>query len=436
MNRSGALKLTAIVVVFVLCLSSLYIGLQLSQKGKSSPSIGDVSPVPPTDVPLNTGESPAVSVPSSPSVSVPSTGDSTVQQPVTNQDVGTTTTDPIVVGPVASTTVTQLSADGIILGNYVYDTAIVSGQAGISTPTGTVTFEVKAPGAASFVPYGTSGPVAIDVTGKAVSENYYPTIVGSYYFLAIYSGDSNYKCGQSPADAELLNVAKASTFTSTSLNGNEGPFILGNSVYDTAKVIALDSALPTPTGTVTFQVSADNGASWTMIGSPVALVDGQAASQTYQPSMAGQYEFRALYSGDCNFVCSSSGVCDEPLKVLMAQTTTTTNFGPCEITVGQSVKDNATVIGVAGSPAPSGTVTYYISTDSGASWTMLGCGPATLDANGKAQSDWYTPATSGYVFFKAVYSGDNNYQPSVSDISTERLMVDCASSVDTSSALS
>jgi len=120
--------------------------LQLSQKGKSSPSTGDVSSVPPTDVPLNTGESPAVSVPSSPSVSVPSTGDSTVQQPVTNQDVGTTTTDPIVVGPVASTTVTQLSADGIILGNYVYDTATVSGQAGVSTPTGTVTFEVKARG--------------------------------------------------------------------------------------------------------------------------------------------------------------------------------------------------------------------------------------------------------------------------------------------------
>jgi len=216
MNRSGALKLTAIVVVFVLCLSSVFIGLQLSQKGNSASS-GDVSPVPPADVPLNTGESPAVSVPSSPAASVPSSGDSNVQQPATNEDLGSTTTTPVVVGPVASTTVTQLSADGITLGNFVYDTATVSGSAGLSTPTGTVTFEVKAPGAASFVPYGTSGPVAIDVTGKAVSENYYPTIVGSYYFLAIYSGDSNYNSATN-APALAQTVSSPLTITTTSIS--------------------------------------------------------------------------------------------------------------------------------------------------------------------------------------------------------------------------
>jgi len=203
-------------------------------------------------------------------------------------------------------------------------------------------------------------------------------------------------------------------------------------------VPGLGNNFPAPTGSVTFQVKVGSG-SWSNYDTESLSTNGTngvANSTAYLPMAIGSYSFRVLYSGDSNFVCSSSGVCDEPLKVLMAQTTTTTNFGPCEITVGQSVKDNATVIGAAGSPAPSGTVTYYISTDSGASWTMIGCGPATLDANGKAQSDWYTPATSGYVFFKAVYSGDNNYQPSVSDISTERLMVDCASSVDTSSALS
>jgi hypothetical protein len=71
-------------------------------------------------------------------------------------------------------------------------------------------------------------------------------------------------------------------------------------------------------------------------------------------------------------------------------------------------------------------VTFYVSANGGVSWTMVGTAPVALDANGKAQSDWYMPPTAGYYFFKAVYCGDSNYQPSVSDISTERLMVDCA----------
>src|SRR5665647_2212546 len=113
MNRSGALKLTAIVVVLVLCVSSAYIGLQLASKGTNSVSSDDASPVLP-DQPMSTGESPSNTAPSSgdsnvlqpmstgesPSNTAPSSGDSNVLQPVTNENLDGTTTEPIIVGPV------------------------------------------------------------------------------------------------------------------------------------------------------------------------------------------------------------------------------------------------------------------------------------------------------------------------------------------------
>jgi hypothetical protein len=74
---------------------------------------------------------------------------------------------------------------------------------------------------------------------------------------------------------------------------------------------------PTPTGTVTFEVSTDGGSSWTAFGAVKTLSGGSAISDSYTPFSAGAYYFRAVYSGDSNYLSSQSGPTDEPLTVSM-----------------------------------------------------------------------------------------------------------------------
>ena len=78
------------------------------------------------------------------------------------------------------------------------------------------------------------------------------------------------------------------------------------------------------------------------------------------------------------------------------------------ITLGESVTGTVTVSGSAGTPT--GTVTFWVSTDSGANWATIGSVKTLI--SGSATSDTYTPAAegSGYLFH-ADYSGDSNYNP-------------------------
>jgi hypothetical protein len=69
-----------------------------------------------------------------------------------------------------------------------------------------------------------------------------------------------------------------------------------------------------PTGTVQFYVKVGAG-SWTPLGAPVPLVNGQAVSIDYTPPSAGNYWFKAVYSGDSNYNSASSGETEEPLTV-------------------------------------------------------------------------------------------------------------------------
>ena len=81
----------------------------------------------------------------------------------------------------------------------------------------------------------------------------------------------------------------------------------------------------------------------------------------------------------------------------------------------------AVVTGPGGvSIIPSGTVDFQVSTDT-VNWTKFG-DTKTLE-NGAAASDSYTPASMGRYLFRAVYSGDLNYNGSQSGDTTEPLTV-------------
>ncbi len=137
------------------------------------------------------------------------------------------------------------------LGEQVYDTATVTGTP--FTPTGTVTYYFY--DTATPV-YGTTTPASMqtvtldnsgDVPNSAVTA---ALTAGSYSFIGVYSGDSNYT-GYTGA-VEPLTINQASSSVSTAIYDSTGGAVtntLGESVYDTATVTGTPF---TPTGTVTY----------------------------------------------------------------------------------------------------------------------------------------------------------------------------------------
>jgi hypothetical protein len=95
----------------------------------------------------------------------------------------------VVVGKASPTVATTASAPGI-LGTAISDSATLSG--GLSTPSGTITFDVYGPNDATCT--GTpafSTVIPVSGNGQYGSGPLTPTSVGTYGFVASYSGDAN-----------------------------------------------------------------------------------------------------------------------------------------------------------------------------------------------------------------------------------------------------
>jgi hypothetical protein len=160
----------------------------------------------------------------------------------------------------------------------------------------------------------------------------------------------------------------------------------------------------------------------------VALVDGTATSVYYMPMAAGNYEFMANYSGDSNYLPSSSGEDAELLLVENAETNTTTCLSACHIVLGCSVCDKAFVTAEEGSSIPTGTVDFQVRFDSG-EWMTYDAGVELV--NGVACSISYTPMAAGHYDFRAVYNGDVSHLSSMSGDCAEPLCVEKAPSQTT-----
>ena len=254
--------------------------------------------------------------------------------------------------PYSSNTTTQLSNSTVTLGRSVTDSVTVTGRGvGYPVPTGTVTFQFSTDGGSNWTAFGAVKTLS---GGSATSDSYTPFSAGTYYFRAVYSGDSNYQGSQSGDALEPLAVNVATPTVATLLSP---PTVkLNQSVTDSVAVAGLGGVYPVPTGNVTFEVSTDGGSNWTAFGSVKTLSGGSATSDSYTPVAESNdsvsYFFRANYLGDSNYNLTQSGVTEEPLTVTIglppSVTTTQTQLSNSNITLGQSVSDNATVTGIDG----------------------------------------------------------------------------------------
>jgi Big-like domain-containing protein len=256
-------------------------------------------------------------------------------------------------------------------GVSVYDTAIVSHYDSGIEPAGKVTYSFFQTGNCTGT--STTHEVTLGSGIAPHSSTKGPLGAGPYSFQASYGGDSNY--AGSLSDCEPLTILKADPGISTTQDPVSA--LVGATLKDSASV----TGGYIPTGTVTFVLTL-NGET-VLTSEPIALdAQGKAAFTTgYLANTAGTYYWIATYNGDPNNNTMTSGATDEPVTVsttLVPTIVTTPN--PKTTTVGATLKDTATIGGIAN---PNGYIIFTLKYPNGTvAWTKT----VTVNGNGSYQT--------------------------------------------------
>jgi hypothetical protein len=206
-----------------------------------------------------------------------------------------------------------------------------------------------------------------------------------------------------PPQIELLEARDLpSGFSdSTSLATSVNPSSFGQA--DTFTATLKWSGSKKPTGSVTFAIDG-------VAQHAVSLSSNETASLTVATLAVGQHSIKATYSGDKNYVSSSSPLLTE--TVVQSATTTSLASSVNPAVTGQTVKFTATVAPVSpGAGAPTGSVTFMDGTTS--------LGSSSL-SNGQATLTVATLAVGSHNI-KAVYQGTTGYASSTSKVVTQTI---------------
>lgn len=235
---------------------------------------------------------------------------------------------------------------------------------------------------------------------------------GSHSITARYSGDGNYN----PHTAVLSPpqvVGKGPSNTSMSAAPNPA---------DVTQPVTLTATVTGAGATPTLQVTFMDGAA-TIAGSPVTLNGSGVATLGASFSTAGTHALTAVYTGDPNYMGSTSTVFNETVQ--LAPTTTAVASGTNPSNATNSVTFTATVTTGFGKPA--GTVNF---TATGPSPVVPSNGNS-LSISGTATGSLIFP-TAGTYIVTATYSGDSDHSASASPGFTQ--LVNCATCITTTTS--
>ncbi|GAA1895492.1 hypothetical protein GCM10009716_01830 [Streptomyces sodiiphilus] len=275
----------------------------------------------------------------------------------------TSAPDPSVVGELVTFTVTVV-ADGTETG----------------TPTGTVLLTIDG--------VLVDEPLTLDVNGQAeyslVFEN-----AGTYNATAAYQGVVGEFDPSSDTDTQQVDPAQTTTTLDPPPQATAG-----EPVTWTAFVAVVPPGAGTPTGTVDFTY---NGT--TVTGT---LQPNGEASVTVPSLPAGTYTVTAVYSGDPDFVSSTSAAVSQ--VVVPVDTQTVLTFEPVSPVSGETVDLVATVSAVElGAGTPTGTVEFTVDGVPVGTGTLDGSGVATVSTS---------PLLVGSYTVTADYQGEGDFGPS------------------------
>jgi len=292
------------------------------------------------------------------------------------------------------------------LGQAIHDTAHLSG--GTAPLNGTVTFNVYGPSdAACSTPIAVPPAIPVNGAGNYQSGNFTPTLLGTYRWIARYSGDANNQavttqCNDPNETTTVTSIPPSPPVLTTTATG---PTPLGQAIHDTAYLSGGSAPL---TGTLTFNVyGPDDATCSTPIAVPPAVTvngAGSYLSGNYTPTAAGAYRWIAYYSGNANNPTVSTACNDLNETSTVFTLTLTTNASP--VPIGQTIFDTAHLRG--GHATPGGTITFDVFAPNDATCaTPIAVPPAvTVNGAGDYASGNYTPTMTGNYRWIAHYSGD------------------------------
>ena len=253
-------------------------------------------------------------------------------------------------GPICAPTITTaLSATTIAEGDPVYDTATLVGAS--SNAGGTVTYNVYTENTCTTLYNGAGTPGTVTVTNDVVPNSNtitFPTgSAGTYFWQAVYSGNSNNLGASSACISEPLIVtssAKGILTITTALSSNGNPvssILVGSSVVDRATLHGDTAA--TAGGNVIYTYYTDSACTLNaQIAGTVTVTSGSVPpTDPITFPTAGPYYWRAVYSGDGSHNGATSLCTDEPLAVGKLSPTITTNLSDSIIPSGGAVHDGA-----------------------------------------------------------------------------------------------
>jgi autotransporter-associated beta strand protein len=262
-------------------------------------------------------------------------------------------------------TLTASAPATAVFGQPVTITATVTDPtAAAVTPTGSVTFRDGVGGpalgpAVTLTPGATPGTATASLTTSSLS-------VAGHTIAIDYSGDSTFVAGTATAATAVGQAGTTATLTAAPTDPGAG-----GTVTLTAKVAVTAPGSGTPGGTVTFQdlyfapgndsttpTSTTTVAAVNLPGSP----DPGTVTTVTGPLTAGSHHFQAVYSGDTNFVGSTSPIA--PVSVVAF-----TSAGAATFAVGRAgsfqvtaAGEPAPTLGLAGSDTLPGGVTFNAAT--------------------------------------------------------------------------
>ncbi len=334
-------------------------------------------------------------------------------------------------------------------GGALADSATLGGG---SSPTGTITFYLFSPSQTCST-WPASGSYAFSQTVSVSGNGTYgpttggpnPSAMGTWHWLAVYSGDTNNSGANSGCTSEPVTVTKASPSVTTAAKPTNET-VGGGGLNDTATLAGGYN----PTGTITFYLFSPSQTctAWPAnsgdysFTQTLSVSDGDGTYDTSggpSPTVAGTWNWVAVYSGDANNNGTNSGCATEPVTVGTAAPSVTTTANPTSETVGgPKLNDSATL---SGGQDPGGSVTFYLfspsqtcsawpanSSDYSFTQTVSVSGDGTYGTTGG-----FTPTSAGTWEWLAVYSGDANNGTSNSSCGSEPVVI-CKSSPSVTTA--
>jgi hypothetical protein len=194
-------------------------------------------------------------------------------------------------GSQASTTNLKSSANPSVYGQTINLTATVKPASGSSIPTGSVTF---LDGSSVLGTASLSGGVAALSTSTLGA--------GSHTLTAAYNGDATFAGSSAPGLTQTVTMAA----TRTTLKATSDRTAFGQLVTFTASVAPVAPGAGAPSGTILFMDGS------TVLGT-ATLSNGQATFTTAALTK-GKHSIKAVYSGDVDFVTSTSAGLTETIQ--------------------------------------------------------------------------------------------------------------------------